>query len=141
MKLLQRFSFTLLLMSLMTLVACGGGEGDLTGDDGGGTVDDPIVISLALSNQNVTGLEPIIVAATLTKDNAVVPNTTVTFSSSIGAFSPSSGTTLTNDEGVAEITLTAGNVRGAGTITATVTSGEESTIDFSTQGDDIGVVV
>ncbi|MFT7006278.1 MAG: hypothetical protein ACJAXJ_000786 [Colwellia sp.] len=142
MELLRRFSFTLLLMTLTTLVACGGGDGGLSreGGDGGGTVDDPIVISLALSNQNVTGLEPIIVAATLTKDHAVVPNTTVTFSSSIGAFSPSSGTTLTNDVGVAEITLTAGNVRGAGTITATVTSGEENTIDFSTQGDDIGVV-
>jgi hypothetical protein len=124
------------------LVACGGGDGGLSreGGDGGGTVEDPIIISLALSNQNVTGLEPIIVAATLTKNNAIVPNTTVTFSSSIGAFSPSSGTTLTNDEGVAEIILTAGNVRGAGTITATVTSGEEKTIDFSTQGDDIGVV-
>jgi hypothetical protein len=142
MELLRRFSFTLLLMTLTTLVACGGGDGGLSreGGDGGGTVEDPIIISLALSNQNVTGLEPIIVAATLTKDNAVVPNTTVTFSSSIGAFSPSSGTTLTNDVGVAEITLTAGNVRGAGTIKATVTSGEENTIDFSTQGDDIGVV-
>ena len=93
-----------------------------------------------LSSPNVTGLEPVTLTATLTKDSLVIPNTTVTFSSDIGAFSPSSGTALTNASGVAEITLTAGNVRGAGTITASIASGEEATIDFSTQGDDIGVV-
>jgi len=133
-------------MSLMTLASCGGGDGDLTGGgDGGGTVEDAVVIALALSNQNVTGQEPVTVTATLTQGGSVVPNTTVIFTldtvvSGIGAFSPSSGTAKTDDAGVAEITLTAGNVRGAGTITAVAASGEESTIDFSTQGDDIGVV-
>jgi len=148
MELLRRFSFTLLLMMLTTLVACGGGDGGLTRDgdgNGGGTEEKPVVISLALSNQEVTGQEPVIVTATLTKDGSVVPNTTVIFTldtvvSGIGAFSPSSGTASTNDEGVAEITLTAGNVRGAGDITASVSTGEEDTIGFKTQGDDIGVV-
>jgi len=142
MELLRRFSFTLLLMTLTTLVACGGGDGNLAreGDgNGGGAVADPVNISLALSNPNVTGQAPITLTATLTKGSAVVPNTTVTFTSDIGAFSPSSGTALTNEAGVAEITVTAGSVRGAGTITASVASGEESTIDFSTQGDDISV--
>lgn len=144
MELLRRFSFTLLLMMLTTLVACGGGDGGLSregdGNGGGSTGENPIVISLALSNQKVTGQSPVTIAATVTQGSAVVPNKTVTFSSDIGAFSPSSGTALTNDAGVAEITLTAGNIRGAGTITATVSTGEEGTIDFSTQGDDIGVV-
>ena len=143
MELLRRFNFALLLMTLTTLVACGSGDGDLTreGDgNGGGTEPDPVVISLELSNSNVTGQVPVTLTATLTKDGGVVPNTTVTFSSDIGAFSPSSGTALTDNAGVAVITLTAGNVRGAGTITASVSSGEEGTIDFSTQGDDIGVV-
>jgi len=142
MELLRRFSFTLLLMTLTTLVACGGGDGNLAreGDgNGGGAVADPVNISLALSNPNVTGQAPITLTATLTKGSSVVPNTTVTFTSDIGAFSPSSGTALTNEAGVAEITVTAGSVRGAGTITASVASGEESTIDFSTQGDDISV--
>lgn len=139
MELLRRFSFTLLLMTLATLVACGGGDGGLSTGEGG-TATNPVVISLALSNSNVTGLEPVTLTATLTKKGVVVPNTTVTFSSNIGAFSPSSGTALTNDVGVAEITLTAGNVRGAGTVIAAVASGEEASIDFSTQGDDIGVV-
>lgn len=142
MELLRRFSFTLLLMTLTTLVACGGGDGDLARDgdgNGGGTDVDPVVISLALSNSNVTGQAPVTILATLTKGNAVVPNTTVTFTSDIGAFSPSSGTALTNDAGIAEITLTAGSVRGAGTVTASVVSGEEGSIDFSTQGDDISI--
>jgi hypothetical protein len=127
-------------MTLTTLVACGGGSGGLSVDGGGGTVEDAITISLALSNRNVTGQAPVTITAVVTQGSAVVSNTAVTFSSDIGSFSPSSGTALTNDAGVAEITLTAGNVRGAGTVTASVSSGEESTIDFSTQGDDIGVV-
>ena len=139
MELLRRFSFTLLLMTLTTLVACGGSGGGLSADGGGGTVEDPIAISLALSNQNVTGQAPVTITAVVTKGSSVVPNKTVTFTSDIGAFSPSSGTALTNDAGVAVITLTAGSVRGAGTITASVSTGEESTIDFSTQGDDISV--
>ena len=143
MELLRRFSSTLLFMMLTTLVACGGGDGSLARDGdggGGGAVEDPVVVSLELSNSNVTGQAPVIITATLTKKGAAVSNTTVTFSSDIAAFSPSSGTALTNEAGVAEITLTAGDVRGAGTITASVASGEEGTIDFSTQGDDISVV-
>jgi hypothetical protein len=140
MELLRRFSFTLLLMTLATLVACGSGDGGLAREDGDSTEADSIVISLALSNQNVSGQAPITVSATVTQGGAVVSGTVVTFSADIGALSPVSGTALTNDSGIAEITLTAGDVRGAGTITASVSSGEEATISFTTQGDDIGVV-
>ena len=139
MELLRHVSFTLLLIMLTTLAGCGGGDGNLTGGGSSGSTDG-IVISLALSNSNVTGQSPVTVRALLTNGNVVVPNTTVTFSSDVGAFSPSSGTALTNGDGIAEITLTAGNVRGAGTIIASVASGETGSIDFSTQGDDIGVV-
>ncbi len=38
MELLRRFSFTLLLMTLTMLTACGGGDGGLSTDNGGGTV-------------------------------------------------------------------------------------------------------
>jgi hypothetical protein len=138
--LLRRFSFTLLLMTLTTLVACGGGEGGLSVDGDSGTTENPIVISLTLSNQNVTGQAPITITAEVTQGSAVVSGTVVTFSSDIGALSPISGTALTNDSGIAEIILTAGNIRGAGTITASVASGEETTISFTTQGDDLGIV-
>ena len=140
MLLLRRLSFTMLLMSLMTLVACGGGGGDLTGGGvGGGTDPDEIIISLALSNVNVTGEAPIIVTATLS-GTSDIEGKVVTFTSTLGAFSPVSGTELTNDLGVAEIRLTAGDVRGAGEIVATISSGATATIGFKTQGDDISVV-
>ncbi|MGL1956701.1 MAG: hypothetical protein OCD00_05225 [Colwellia sp.] len=139
MQLLRRLSFIMLLMSL---AACGSGDGGLTrdGDDGGGdTTPDPVVIVLALSNTKVTGQEPVTVIATVTQGDVAVVGTVVTFSSSLGAFSPIDGTALTNDVGIAEIILTAGNVRGAGEITATVSTDEEAKIGFSTQGDDIVV--
>ena len=151
MELIRRFRFTMLLMMFSTLVACGGGDGGLSRDDSGGddgTTTNPIVITLehtASAQTPVTGQNPVTVTATLTQDGAAVANEAVTFSldtveNGIGAFSPSSGTALTNASGVAEIILTAGNVRGAGNIIASVSSGEEATIGFSTQGDDIGVV-
>jgi hypothetical protein len=101
---------------------------------------DPVVISLSLSNQNVSGLAPVTVSATVTQGNNGIADTVVSFAATLGAFSPSSGTALTDANGVATITLTAGNVRGAGTITASLASGEAKDISFTTQGDDIGVV-
>ncbi|WP_019029396.1 hypothetical protein [Colwellia piezophila] len=140
MQLLRRLSFTMLLMSLMTLVACGDGDGDLTGgDDGGGSTPDALTIVLALSNQNVTGKEPITVSATLS-GSSTVSGQLVTFSSTLGALSPTVGTALTDANGLAQITLTAGSVRGAGEITASLSAGEDVSIGFTTQGDDIGVV-
>ena len=140
MQLFRRLSFTMLLMSMMTLVACGGGDGDLTGGgDGVGGTEDALTIVLALSNQNVTGNEPITVSATLS-GNSTVSGQLVTFSSTLGALSPTVGTALTDTNGVAQITLTAGSVRGAGEITASAPSGTTTTIGFTTQGDDIGVV-
>jgi hypothetical protein len=119
-------------MSLMTLVACGGGDGGLTGD----TDNDKSVLTLSLSKQNVTGEEPITVTATLTGG---VSNSgkLITFTSTLGDFSPSSKTALTNASGVATIILTAGNIRGAGEIQATTSSNIKDTIGFTTQGDDI----
>ncbi len=138
MELLRRFSFFVLLVSL---VSCGGGTlSDDGNGDGGTTVPDPIVISLALSNQNVTGQDPVTVTATVTQSNSPVVGKVVTFASTLGAFSPSSGTALTDSAGVASIILTAGSVRGAGTITASLSTGESQEIGFTTQGDDIGVV-
>jgi len=135
MHLLRRLSFTMLLMSMMTLVACGDGDGDLTGGDGetGGQT-----IKLALSSQNVTGEAPITVAATLFGDN--IDGVVINFSSTLGVFSPNDGTAITDSSGIAQITLTAGSVRGAGEITASTSSGATDTIGFSTQGDDVSVV-
>jgi len=147
MELLKRFRLTVILMMLIFIASCGGGEGGLTREDSGsGGTTKPVVITMALSSaEKVSGQAPITISAILTQGEVVVPNTTVTFEldtvvPNIGALSPSSGTAKTNSEGVAEITLTAGNVRGAGTINATIAAGSAASIDFDTQGDDVGIV-
>lgn len=138
MKLLRRFSYIVLFMSL---ISCGGGSLS-NGTDGGsnGGATDPIVISLALSNQSVTGQVPVTVTATVTQSNKALVSTVVTFTSDLGALSPTSGTALTDANGNATITLTAGSIRGAGTVTAKLATGETNDISFTTQGDDIGIV-
>lgn len=151
MALLQRVSFLLLFT---VLVGCGGSSGGLdnspTGGGSGGTTPDPITITLAFAegtptvngNVTVTGASPVEITATVKQGNTAIVNRAVTFVTTRGAFSPSSGSALTDDKGVAKITLTAGSVRGAGEISASISSGEASTapLGFSTQGDDIGVV-
>ncbi|HCM47308.1 MAG TPA: hypothetical protein DIS98_07315, partial [Colwellia sp.] len=141
MQFIRRFSFTMLLMSMMTLLACGGEGGDLTGGGESGDIGttDDLVISLAISNRIITGEAPITVIAKLSGSSAI-SNQLITFSSTLGVFSPALGTALTDLEGSAEIILTAGSVRGAGEITASLSTGQEAKIGFTTQGDDINVV-
>jgi hypothetical protein len=141
MALFQRLIFVLLFA---ILVGCGGSAGgfDETSDGSDGSTPDAITISLVISDTRVTGAEPVNVSATVMQGTTAVVGRTVTFSTGLGVFSPASGTALTNDNGVATITLTAGSIRGAAEISATISSGESSTtpLGFSTQGDDIGVV-
>ncbi|MFQ3264389.1 MAG: hypothetical protein ACI9U5_000255 [Colwellia sp.] len=141
MQFFRRFSFTMLLMSMMTLAACGGEGGDLTGGGESGDIGttDDLVISLAISNTNITGEVPITVLAKLS-GSSTISNQLITFSSTLGAFSPALGTALTGSDGSAEIILTAGSVRGAGEITASLSTGQDAKIGFTTQGDDISVV-
>jgi hypothetical protein len=142
MAVLQRFSFILLFA---TLIGCGGssdGFVETTSSGGGTTSPDAITISLAISDTTVTGAAPVTVTATVMQGTTAVVGRAVTFEAGLGAFSPASGSALTDDSGVATITLTAGDVRGASEITASLSTGENATtpLGFSTQGDDIGVV-
>ena len=141
MALLQRFSLILLFA---TLVGCGGSSGgfDETTDGSDGSTPDAITISLAISDTTVTGAEPATVTATVMQGTSPVVGRSVTFETVLGSFSPTSGTALTNDNGIATITLTAGSVRGASEISASISSGESSTtpLGFTTQGDDINIV-
>jgi hypothetical protein len=129
-------------MLLMTLVGCGGGDGDLTGGDNGDItppVNDGFEISLALTDSNVSASAPVTISATLS-GSSDVSGKVISFSTTLGVFSPAVGTALTDANGLAQITLTAGSVRGAGEVTAALSSGETEIIAFTTQGDDIGVV-
>lgn len=123
------------------LAACGGG-GSLDSDssDGGdGTTEEPnYVVSVQGYNQStseeantVTADSPLTISATLTNSGEAVVGEVVSFSlnGDIGLLDPVSGTVLTNADGVASITLTAGNTAGAGIITATYANGEDTFTD------------
>ncbi|WP_351011463.1 Ig-like domain-containing protein [Shewanella sp. S1-58-MNA-CIBAN-0166] len=75
----------------------------------------------------------------LDRNNNPLSGKVVSFSSSLGEFLPSVGTALTDGAGKAELTITAGTVEGAATVTASygLTS---ATASFTTAGDDIDPV-
>ncbi len=83
----------------------------------------------------VTELAPYTVMVKVTENGEDLANEVVTFTSTLGAFSPVSGTALTDANGEAIIVLTAGSVEGAGILTATLASGERDTSGFATAGD------
>jgi protocatechuate 3,4-dioxygenase beta subunit len=92
----------------------------------------------------ISPTSPGIVQALVRDTNGIpAPNVAVTFTTSdkTGGFSPPSGSALTDSNGVARVTLLAGTVAGAFTVTATtpgtttgtiITIGQNGTITFST---------
>lgn len=133
MELLRRFSFTLLLMSLMTLVACGGGG--LSREDGGdtGTTGDTITVTLSYLKCQCNRASPATITATVMEANAPKEGIVVTFSTTLGNFTAEAGTALTNSNGVASLVLNSGDVSGAGVVIATLSTGEEGAIGFTTE--------
>jgi len=132
-ELLRRFSFTLLLMTLTTLVACGGGDGGLTGGNDGGGTDPKTTLSISISNSNVTEQNPATISVTALIDGQVIAGEVVTFTTSLGSFLPETGTALTGNDGIATIVLNGGSVSGAGIVTAEISSGESASVGFTTQ--------
>lgn len=139
MKLLRYFSYAILLL---TIIGCGGG-GSLSRDDTSSTPDDidssNITLTLSIASESISNAEPGLVTATLLNGSSPLTQQVISFSTDIGELSPSSGTALTNENGIAEITLTAGDIRGAGTITGTFNESVIGSVNFITQGDDISV--
>ncbi|WP_028767263.1 beta strand repeat-containing protein [Shewanella fidelis] len=125
------------------LVGCGGGGSISNDPDGGGTPEptDVISIALAISNTEITAATPATITATVTSSlNGPVNNTLVTFTlndETIGAFDPVTGTALTNSDGIATIELATLNIKGAGTVSATVEGleGNPPTVGFNMEGD------
>ncbi|WP_241242234.1 hypothetical protein [Thalassotalea sp. G2M2-11] len=127
-------------MFFIGLVGCGGGDGGLSsggtstpGTGSGGTTED-IVITLTISNELVTEQSPATITATVMQGDSAIGSKVVTFTTTLGNFNPESGTALTDSSGVATIVLNSGDIAGAGTVTASIDSGEEQTIGFTTQG-------
>lgn len=140
MELLRRISFTLLLMMLTTLVACGGGDGGLSREDdgGGGTSEDPITVTLTISDDIIAEQTPATISATVMQGSAVLAGKLVTFSldnTDLAFFTPEIGTASTEDDGIATIILNAGGTAGAGIVTVSVDSADPVTITFTSAGD------
>ncbi|XQF90066.1 hypothetical protein ACOBV8_16420 [Pseudoalteromonas espejiana] len=120
------------------LAACGGG-GSLDSDSSDGENEElNYVVSLQGYNQStsdeanaVTVDTPLTISATLTNNGKLVTGEVISFSlnGEIGLLDPVSGTVLTNADGVASISLTAGDTAGAGIITAAYINGEDTYSD------------
>jgi hypothetical protein len=140
MQLLRRLSFTLLLMSLMTLVACGDGDGDLTGGDGGSTTPDILTLTVTKSDGDLSAANDITVTATVLENSIPVANKTVTFTFAVegsATFDPIAGTATTDAEGNASITIKASDVEGSVNVIATYES-TTNNISFDSAGDGEG---
>ena len=95
MQLLRRLSFTMLLMSMMTLVACGDGDGDLLGGTDGGTSPEAITLTIVKDTEGDLSQEnDISLTATVLQGGAAIANKTVTFTLAVegtATFDPVAG--------------------------------------------------
>ena len=141
------------MMLSFFITACGGGgslekEGSI-GDGNGGTTPDVPTYAVTLqgysqedgsASNTVTAASALNLRAKLVKNGVPVSGARITFtlSDDVGVLNPNSGSALTKDDGVANIELTAGTVKGAGAVTASYTVDGEtytSQFDFESAGD------
>lgn len=128
------------------LVACGGG-GSITdtGGDGGTTPPtDTITVTASIAFSSSDSTIGVDTPATVTANvkgsvSGAKSGKLVTFSlndDKMGTFTPSTATALTDANGNASITLSTADINGAGTVKASVDSGEESEpVGFVMKGD------
>lgn len=118
--------------------------GDSTGTDTGGSLGAEVSLRLLGNNDkaisDISAAEEGTLRATVTSsDGKPATQEVVTFNSTIANILPADGTALTNDQGIAEATLTAGSVAGAGRATAEF-GDASSKVSFETAGDQGGGV-
>ena len=110
MELLRHLSLTLFLI---TLVACGGGSLEGGSEPSDGVSAPSNILTISISDTNVTEQNPATITVTLNKDGEPVAGEVITFTASLGHFLPESGTALTGTNGVATIVLNSGDISGA----------------------------
>ncbi|MGI2260032.1 hypothetical protein [Shewanella sp. GXUN23E] len=125
-------------LACLFMVACSGG-GSIS-EDGGGTTPTPTVkLDLAISNTDITAAAPAELTASVFNSSGLpITGELVTFSlndSRMGTFDPAIGTALTNSAGVASIVLRTASVEGAGSVSASIGSGESDSVGFNMAGD------
>ncbi|MBU2891906.1 Ig-like domain-containing protein [Colwellia sp. D2M02] len=138
MQRLRKLSFSLLLMSLMTLVACGGGDGDLTGgNDGGGTTSpdlETITIAISKSDGDLSGDNDITLTATVMQGTEAVASKLVTFELSdetLAVLENSAGTKSTDSSGVATMMVKATNLTGGINVTVSINDEDVAPVEIA----------
>ncbi len=136
------FNLITIFVFLNLIIGCGGSGG---GSGTNGETTGTSTLTLTLSANTVSYGTPVTVTATLTDANGdLVGGALVTFSSTAGlvTFIPSSATALTNDDGIATISLNATSIDSAGatyiTASADFTSGGTTT---SVASNPVGITV
>jgi hypothetical protein len=132
----------MLLMSMMTLVACGGGDGDLTGGGDGGTTG-AVTLTVTKSDGDLSAANDVTVSATVVDNGSAVVNKTVTFTLAVSGsatFDPVSGTATTDANGIATITVKVTDVKGSVNVIASYESATDN-ISFNSAGDGVKVVI
>jgi hypothetical protein len=131
----------MLLMSMMTLVACGGGDGDLTGGGDGGTTG-AVTLTVTKSDGDLSAVNDVTVTATVADNGSAVVNKTVTFTLAVegsATFDPVAGTATTDANGVATIVVKVSDVPGSVNVIATY-DGATDDISFNSAGDGVKVI-
>jgi hypothetical protein len=129
----------MLLMSVMTLVACGGDGGDLTGG-GNGATPEALTVTVTKSDGDLSAANNVTIFATVLDNGSPVANKTVVFTLAVeGAaiFSPASGTATTDANGLATIVVKVNDVEGSVNVIATYESATDN-ISFDSDGDGEG---
>jgi len=149
---LPRACFILVFTAFLS--ACGGGGGGSLISAGpdpedpvAGSVEFTIVVGLDTNGdtsdageESIDADKPGLLFATVTADGVLSSGTVVQFSlqGTVGEIFPATGSALTDSNGVASVSLTAGSVAGASTATATVVvegnSLESDSLTFSSLG-------
>jgi hypothetical protein len=137
MQFFRRFSFTMLLMSMMTLAACGGEGGDLTGGGESGETSEAITLTVTKSDGDLSAANNITVFAAVLDNESAVVNKTVTFTLGVegsAIFDPVTGTATTDASGIAIITVNVTDMQGSVNVIATYESAADD-ISFDSAGD------
>jgi hypothetical protein len=128
---------------MMTLVACGDGDGDLLGGTDGGTSPDAITLTIVKDTEGDLSLENnISLTATVLQGGDAIANKTVTFTLAVdgtATFDPVVGTATTDANGNASIVVKVSDIEGSVNVIATHESASDD-ISFNSLGDGIKVV-
>ena len=124
-------------------VTTASGESNTLGfsTEGDGIVDggNKLTITSFTNSTSISNVNPASITVHFETANGIdLSNEVITFTTTLGVLDPVSGTALTNSSGDATIILSAGEVRGAGVLTARSSVDDVIMQGFFSEGDSVG---